>query len=54
MIGHQMPLLDPALFLRSKIPKYFSQVLAQFPVQLLAATLRNENHMVLAFPLRVT
>jgi hypothetical protein len=54
MIGHQMTFLDSALFLRSKIPKYFSQVLSQFPVQLLAATLGYENHVVLAFPLRVT
>jgi hypothetical protein len=54
MIGHQVPLLDPAFLLRGQILEHFTQMLPQLPVQLLAPVLGDKDHMVLAIPLRVT
>jgi hypothetical protein len=53
MVGHQMPLLDPALLLLSQLAEYLSKVLAQLLVQRLSAALGNEHNMVFTLPLGV-
>jgi hypothetical protein len=53
MIGHQMPLLDPALFLLRKLTEYRPKILPQPDVQRLSSALRNENNVVVAVPLAV-
>jgi hypothetical protein len=53
MIGHQMPLLDPALLLLGKLTEYLPKILPQLDVQRLSSALRNENNFVFAVPLAV-
>jgi hypothetical protein len=54
VVSHQMSLLNPTLLLLRQVPEYLSQVLPQFRVQRLAATFRDEHHVVFALPLRMT
>ena len=54
VVPHQMPLLDPALFLRCKLLKHLAHILPQFRVERLSPALRNENNVVFALPPRVT
>jgi hypothetical protein len=53
MVGHQMPLLDPALLLLGQLPEYLPKVLPQLTVQRLSPALRNENNVVFTLPLAV-
>ena len=53
MIGQQVSFLDFGLFLRRKLPKNFTQHLAQFLIQNLPPILRNKNHVIFAVPGRV-
>jgi hypothetical protein len=53
MVGHQMPFLDPALFLFRQLAEHLAKILAQLHVQRPAAALRNENHVVFAHSLGV-
>jgi hypothetical protein len=48
-----MTFLDPAFFLLGQLSENFPQMLSQRPLQRLAATLRDENHVVFALPFRV-
>jgi len=54
VIGHQVPLLYPALFLRSQLAKYLSQVYAQLLVQGASSALGDKDHVVFAIPRRMT
>ena len=53
VVGHEMPLLDAALLLLRKLSEHGTKVASQGPVERLPAALGDENHVVLAFPLRV-
>lgn len=53
VIRHQMPFLDPALFLFRQTAKYFSKMSSQFPVQRSPAALRYEHYVIFAIPLRM-
>src|SRR4029450_7953105 len=53
MVGHQMPLFDPALLLYCQSAEHFPEMLPQFPVQRLPAALGNEDHMIFALPFAV-
>jgi hypothetical protein len=53
VIGQQVSFLDFGLFLRRKLPKNFTQRLAQFLIQNLPPILRNKNHVIFAVPGRV-
>jgi hypothetical protein len=54
MIGHQMPLLDPALLLRGQLLEYVPEVTPQFAIQRLSQAFGNEHNVVFAVQLRVT
>jgi hypothetical protein len=48
VIGHQMPLLDPAFFAACEIVKYLAQMPLYLSEQQLLAVLRREDDVVLA------
>ena len=54
VIDHQMPFLDPTLFLLCQLFEHLTKMLAQLPIQCLAPIFRDENHVIFAVPLRVT
>jgi hypothetical protein len=54
MVRPQMAFLDPAFLLPSQASEHFAQVLPQLPIRRLSAAPRDEKHVVIAFPLRVT
>ena len=54
VVGHQMPLLDPALLLRSQFLEHVPEVTPQFAIQRFPATFGNEHNVVFAVPSRVT
>ena len=54
MVRHQMPLLDPALALLSKLPKHRPKIFLQFAIQHLPAVFRNEDDVIFALSLGVT
>jgi hypothetical protein len=53
VVGHQMPLLDPALLLLRQLPKHLSEVPSQLRVQRLPAAFGNEYNVIFALPLAV-
>src|SRR5664280_1588683 len=53
VIRQQMPFLNPAFLLLRQFAEHLSQILPQFPIQRLPATLRDKHHMVFALPFRV-
>jgi hypothetical protein len=53
MVGHQMPFLDPALFLFRQLAEDLAKILAQLHIQRLPAALGNENNVVFAHPFSV-
>jgi hypothetical protein len=48
-----MTLFNPALLLLGEAPKYLAQVLTKAALKNLAASLRYENYMIFALPLRM-
>jgi hypothetical protein len=48
MIWHQMPFLDPALFLFGQLAEHLAQVPPQLSIQHFSAALRDKHHMVFA------
>ena len=53
MVDYQVSLLNIRLSLLGQIVKDFTQMLAKFSVQGLAAVFRDKHNVVLAFPLRM-
>jgi hypothetical protein len=48
VVGHQVTLFNPTLFLLGQGPKHLTQVLAQLRIESFAAVFRDEHHMVFA------
>jgi hypothetical protein len=48
VIRQQVPLFDPAFFLRSKLAEYLTEMLSQLHIQRLSSTLGNEYDVVYA------
>jgi hypothetical protein len=53
MVGHQMPLLDPARRLHRQSAEDLPEMLPELAVQRLSAALGNAYHMIFAVPLAV-
>jgi hypothetical protein len=51
MIRQEMPLQNLALFLTSKVMKYFTKLFPELAIKYLPPAFWYPNHMVLAFPL---
>lgn len=52
--GHNMPLLDPALFLPRQFAEHRPDFFSQFSEERLSAALRNEYDVILTFPFGMT
>jgi len=52
VIGHQMTFKDLAFFLLSQFVKDRAKLLANFPIERLAAIFGDENNVIFAIPLR--
>jgi hypothetical protein len=53
VIGHEMPFLDLRFPLQRELAEHLAQVSAQLPIQPLAPTFRDEDHVIFADPCRV-
>ena len=53
VVGHQMPFLDPALFLFGQSAEHLPEVAAQLRIQRLATAFGNEHDVVFALPFAV-
>ena len=53
VIGHQMPLLNPALLLRGQFSEHLAQMAPQLLVQRPAAALGDKHYVIFALPLGV-
>src|SRR5262249_49676207 len=53
VVGHEVPLLDPAFLLLRKRPEDLAQMATQLAVEHLPPALRDEHDVVLALPFRM-